>query len=230
MLSPIDTQNITKFEEPLTPVTALPPLPIEVYPRVLVPRKRKWDYYITLVVISFIRLITPLSAYVQPTIALTIRIYLIIFPVIVPRLRGANRIIACLLAFYALAEVIFAGYYAYLVRQVQSRPVGAKVPDGSRDAMVQRILAMDLSSPRTGKNGARGIEKDYTITMADSESGSTLADGYGGREGMSEKSGNTTSFSATSQRATGKMAEKTDQGAPLRNESAVEFRERLRTW
>lgn len=109
MLSPIDTQNNTKSEELLTPVTALPPLPIEVYPRVLVPRKRKWEYYTTLIVISFIRSITPLSAYVQPTFALTIRIYLIIFPVIVPRLRGANRIIACLLAFYALAEASLRG-------------------------------------------------------------------------------------------------------------------------
>jgi hypothetical protein len=230
MLSPIDTQNNTKSEELLTPITALPTLPIEVYPRVLVPRKRKWDYYTTLIVILFIRSITPLSAYVQPTIALTIRIYLIIFPVIIPRLRGANRIIACLLAFYALVEVIFAGYYAYLVRQVQSRPVGAKVPDDSRDAMVHRILGMDLSSSRTGNTPAREIDRNHTFTMTDLESDTTLAEEVGRADGISEKSEKTTSLSASSQRATGKMAEKIDQGAPLGNESAIEFRERLRTW
>jgi hypothetical protein len=230
MLSLISIQNNTKSEELLTPITALPPLPVEMFPRVLGLRKRKWDYYITLVVISLIRLITPLSAYVRPTIALTIRIYLIIFPVIVPRLRGAARIIACLLAFYALVEVIFAGYYAYLVRQVQSRPVGAKVPDDSRDAMVHRILAMDLSSSRTGNTPARRIDRNHTFTMTDLGSDTTLAEEVGRADGMSEKSEKTTSLSASSQRATGKMAEKTDQGAPLRNESAVEFRERLRTW
>jgi hypothetical protein len=226
MLSLISIQNNTKSEELLTPITALPPLPVEMFPRVLGLRKRKWDYYITLVVISLIRLITPLSAYVRPTIALTIRIYLIIFPVIVPRLRGAARIIACLLAFYALVEVIFAGYYAYLVRQVQSRPVGAKVPDDSRDAMVHRILGMDLSSSRTGNTPARGIDRNHTFTMTDLGSDTTLAEEVGRADGMGEKSEKTTSLSVSSQRATGK----TEQRAPLSNESAVEFRERLRTW
>jgi hypothetical protein len=230
MLSPIDTQDNTKSEELLTPVTALPPLPNEVYSRVLAPRKRKWDYYITLVVISLIRSITPISAYVQITIKLTNRIYLIVFPVIVPRLRGANRIIACLLASYALAEVIFAAYYLYLAREVQSRPVGAKVPDDSRDAMVHRILAMDLSSSRTGNDPARAINRDHTFTMTDLGSDSTLAEVYGRGDEMKEKSGKSAPLSASSQRATGKMVEQTDQGAPLGNESAVEFRERLRTW
>jgi hypothetical protein len=179
MLSLISIQNHTDPEEVLTPITALSPLPVEMFPRVLVPRKRKWDYYTTLIVISFIRSITPLSAYVQPTIPLTIRIYLIIFPVIIPHLRGADRIIACLLAFYALVEVIFAGYYAYLVRQVQSRPVGAKVPDDSRDAMVHRILGMDLSSSRTGNTPARGIDRNHTFTMTDLGSDTTLAEEVG---------------------------------------------------
>jgi hypothetical protein len=226
MLSLISIQNHTDPEEVLTPITALSPLPVEMFPRVLVPRKRKWDYYTTLIVISFIRSITPLSAYVQPTIPLTIRIYLIIFPVIVPRLRGAARIIACLLAFYALVEVIFAGYYAYLVRQVQSRPVGAKVPDDSRDAMVHRILGMDLSSSRTGNTPARGIDRNHTFTMTDLGSDTTLAEEVGRADGMGEKSEKITSLSVSSQRATGK----TEQRAPLSNESAVEFRERLRTW
>lgn len=230
MLSPIDTQVNTKSEELLTPVTALPPLPIEVYPRVLERRKRKWDYYITLVVISLIRSITYLSVYVQPLITLMIRIYLIVFPVIVPPLRGANRIIACLLAFFALAEVIFAAYYLHLAREVQSRPVDAKVPDDSRDAMVHQILAMDLSSSRTGNTPARGIDENHTFTMTDLGSDTTLAEEVGRADGISEKSEKTTLVSVSSQRATGKMAEKTDQGIPRPDASAVEFRERLRTW
>lgn len=66
--------------------------------------------------------------------------------------------------------------------------------------------------------------------MTDLGSDTTLAEEVGKADGISEKSEKTTSLSASSQRATGKMAEKTDQGAPLRNESAVDFRERLRTW
>ena len=135
-----------------------------------------------------------------------------------------------MLAIYALAEVIFAGYYTYLVRQIQSRPVGAKVPDDSRDAMVHRILALDLSSSGTGNTPARGIDGNHTFTMTDLGSDTTLAEEVGRADGMGEKSEKTTSLSASSQRATGKMAEKTAQGALLRNESAVEFRERLRTW
>jgi len=61
MLSPISIQGHTKLGEPLTPITALPTLPIEAYPRVLEPRERKWDYYLTLVVVLAIRSITPLS-------------------------------------------------------------------------------------------------------------------------------------------------------------------------
>jgi len=229
MLSPISIQNHTRSDEPLTPLTALPPLQIEVYPRVLAPRKRKWDYNITLVVVSLIRSIIPLSAYVQDIIKLMIRIYLIVFPVIIPRLNGAARIVACSFAVYALAEVVFAGYYLYLVREIQSRPVGAKVPDDSRDAMVHKILAMDLSS-RTGNISARGIDKDNIVMMADLKSDLTLAENVGRGDGMNGKSGNPAYLSAGSQTASTRMAEKIDQGPPVTGASAVEFRERLRTW
>jgi hypothetical protein len=230
MLSLISIQNHTDPEELLTPITALPPLPVEMYPRVIEPRKRKWDYYITLVVISFIRSITPLSAYVQPAITLMNRIYLIVFPVIVPRLRGANRIIACLLASYALAEVIFAGYYAYLVWQVQSRPVGAKVPDDSRDALVHQILAMDLSSSRTGRTSNSKVDGDHTVMRTQLESDSTLAEVYGRADELNEESGKSTSLSASDHAATQGLTRKASQGALLMDGSAVEYRERLRTW
>jgi hypothetical protein len=229
MLTAIPIQNLTKPEEVLTPVTALPPLPIEAYPRILEPRKRKRDYYITLVVVASIRLITPLSAYVQTTIKLMIRTYLIVFPVIVPRLRGAARIAACSFAAYALLEVIFAAYYLYLIRQVQSRPVGGTVTDDSRDNMVHQILAMDLSSSRTGGNSARKIDTDHTITMADSESQSTLVeDGEG--DGMNENSEMLASLSMSNNRATQRSAQKVKTRIWAAEAAAVEFRERLRTW
>jgi hypothetical protein len=159
-----------------------------------------------------------------------IRIYLIVFPVIVPRLRGAPRILASLLAAYAIAEVIFAAYYLYLVRQVRSRPVGGTVTDDSRDDMVHQILAMDLSSSRTGSNSARRIDTDHVVTMADLGSDLTLAEGNAGGDGTSEKSEIPASLSASSHRATQRLAEKVDKRTPQADEAAVEFRERLRTW
>jgi len=230
MLSPISVQHRTKSEEVLPPDTALPPLPNEVYPLVLVPRKRERDYYVTLIVVSLLRSIMPLSAYVQLTITLMIRIYLIIFPVIVPRLRGAKRIIACLLAFYALAEVIFAVYYACLVREVQSRPVGAKLPDDSRDAMVHQILAMGLSSSHTDGTLDSEVDGDHTIMRTELESDTTLAEVSGRADESNEKSWISTSLSASDQPAPRGLTGKASQGALLTNGSAVEFRERLRTW
>jgi len=159
-----------------------------------------------------------------------IRIYLIIFPVIVPRLRGAKRIIACLLAFYALVEVVFAVHYAYLVREVQSRPVGAKLPDDRRDAMVHQILAMDLSSSRTGGTLHSKVDGDHTVMRTELDSDSTLAEVYGRADELNEKSGEPTSLSASDQPATQDLTGKASQGALLTDESAVEFQERLRTW
>jgi hypothetical protein len=101
------------------------------------------------------------------------------------RCGSDHSLLACI---YALAEVIFAGYYAYLVRQVQLRPVGAKVPDDSRDAMVHRILALDISSSRTGNTPARGIDRNHTFAMTDLGSDTTLAEEVGRADGMSEKS------------------------------------------
>ena len=158
-----------------------------------------------------------------------IRIYLTISPVIVPRLCGASRIVAYAFAAYAIAEVIFAAYYLYLIRQVQSKPAEAKVPDGSRDAMVHQILAMDLSSSRSSSDSVRGLDRDLPITMVDLESDSTLAESDGRGDGMSEKSGDPTSITASSQPAIEVLAEKVSQSVPP-TASAVEFRERLRTW
>lgn len=153
-----------------------------------------------------------------------------VFPIIVPRLRGAARIAACFFTAYAIAEVIFAAYYLFLVQQVQSQPVGAKKPDDSRDAMIHQILAMDLSSSRTGCISTTGIDGDHAITTADLESDLTLAEGNAGGDGIREKSENPASLSASSQRATEWVADKFDQRTSRGNEAAVEFRERLRTW
>ena len=158
-----------------------------------------------------------------------VRIYLIVFPVIVPRLRGATRIAVSCLAAYAIAEVIFAAYYLYLVRQVRSRPVEAKVLDDSRDAMVHQILATDLSSSRSSSDSARGLNRHLPITMFDLGSDSTLAESDGRGAGMSEKSGDPTSITASNPPAIEVLAEKVSQSVPP-TASAVEFRERLRTW
>jgi len=158
-----------------------------------------------------------------------IRIYLIIFPVIVPRLRGASRIVACAAAAYAIAEVIFAAYYLYLVREVQSRPVEAKVPDDSRDGMVHQILAIDGSSLRISSNSESRSDRGLAAVLAGLGSDSTLAEGYEEGDGMVEKSEDPTFLSTCNQRSTGVLAEKVSQSVPP-TASAVEFRERLRTW
>ena len=157
------------------------------------------------------------------------RIYLIVFPVIVPRLRGASRIVACSFAAYAISEVIFAAYYLYLVRQVRSRPVGAKVLDDSRDAVVHQILAIDASASGTLSKSIRGIDRDLAVTMNGLGSNSALAEGYEEGDGVLEKSGDPTSMSASDRPAIEVLAEKLSQSVPP-NVSVVEFRERLRTW
>jgi len=65
--------------------------------------------------------------------------------------------------------------------------------------------------------------------MVDLGSDSTLAESDGRGAGMSEKSGDPTSITASNPPAIEVLAEKVSQSVPP-TASAVEFRERLRTW
>lgn len=160
------------------------------------------------------------------SIQLMSRIYLIIFPITLAYVHGASRIIACICAVYALLEVVFAGYYVYRTKQVQSLPVGTNIPNEGRDALVHKILGMDLSSIRKGNSSSSTREADHAA-MNNMGSDLTLADENGFGHNIDEKQSLNSSNQQTKQ---SESAEKVGQDTIISDESAVEFRERLRTW
>nr|WVH01958.1 uracil phosphoribosyltransferase [Naematelia aurantialba] len=113
-----------------------PPLPEAKYPPETRHSKPAKGFFMALVLVLGVWMITPLSG-----------AYLIWYILLGPFSSGRTNLTATIFAAYALTEVLFAVYTAYLIRFVQGAAPTPLLTFETRNELFMRILRIDLALP-----------------------------------------------------------------------------------
>ncbi|WVQ79387.1 hypothetical protein IAT38_001484 [Cryptococcus sp. DSM 104549] len=154
-MSVADTEQVDEHLASLS-LPQLTPLPDEEYPRLLEERKPDRGYYIALGMVMSVWMITPLSC-----------AYLIWFTLLTPH---PHSLTATIFAAYALTEVLFSIYHAYLSSFVQRPSEPSSLTDQVRTKLFLDVLHSGLRYP-TPPRGVVDRSRDVTGGGAESPRG-----------------------------------------------------------
>ncbi|WWC73569.1 uncharacterized protein I206_107541 [Kwoniella pini CBS 10737] len=115
---------------------SLSPLPDEVYPLENVKKKPDQGYYIALALVLSVWMITPLCC-----------AYLIWYTLLSPSLSGGSGLTATIFAGYAITEIFFSIYYAYLIKYVQKPAPISNLPISERTNLFLKVVHSNLIYP-----------------------------------------------------------------------------------
>ena len=145
---------------------------------------------------------------------------------------GVPRIVACLFAVYAFAEMIFALYHLYKVHTVQNRPYESKSTPEIRSALIHKILASDPSTSKSRPSPARS-QSCSPLEVNISYETQSVKLGYDEADANTEDEKDET-LTAPMSRQQGTMTNEPKQlrcgPSDSSDARAVEFRKRSRTW
>ena len=146
---------------------------------------------------------------------------------------GVPRIVACLFAVYAFAEMIFALYHLYKVHTVQNRPYESKNTPEIRSALIYQILASDPSTSKSRPSPAAQPQGCLSLEVNVPYETQSVKLGYDEADANTEDEKDET-LTAPMSRQQGTMTNEPKQlGCGPSDSSdarAVEFRKRSRTW